>query len=115
MEEADPTPGATASLRGRLEEIPAYAVLQMLEMGAKSGLLTFEADSGPVRIWLVDGRPVHAETEKARGEEAAFAGLRLAHGNFRFEIGPTPPDTTLAATLTELLLEAARQGDEEGR
>ncbi|HVH04717.1 MAG TPA: DUF4388 domain-containing protein [Myxococcota bacterium] len=115
MGEPDPMPGATASLRGRIEEIPAYAVLQMLEMGAKSGLLTFEGDGGPVRIWLVDGRPVHAETEKSRGEEAAFAGLRLTHGSFRFEIGPAPPDKTLAATLTELLLEAARLGDEEGR
>lgn len=115
MEEPDSTPGASASLRGRIEEIPAYAVLQMLEMGAKSGLLTFEGNEGPVRIWLVDGRPVHAETEKSRGEEAAFAGLRLTHGTFRFEIGPQAPDQTLAATLTELLLEAARIGDEEGR
>ena len=116
MEEPDPTPLPSASLRGRIEEIPAYAVLQMLEMGAKSGLLTFEgADEGPVRIWLLDGRPVHAETEKSRGEEAAFAGLRLTHGTFRFEIGPRAPDRTLAATLTELLLEAARIGDEEGR
>jgi hypothetical protein len=105
----------SAALGGRLEEIPSYAVLQMLEMGGKSGLLTFEGDQGTVRIWLVDGRPVHAETEKTRGEEAAFAGLRLQHGSFRFEAGPSAPETTLAASLTELLLEAARQRDEEAR
>ena len=39
-------------------------------------------------IWLVGGRPVHAEAEKTCGEEAAFAGLRLQHGSFRFENGP---------------------------
>jgi hypothetical protein len=104
-----------AALRGRLEEIPAYAVLQMLEMGSKSGLLTFEGDAGPVRIWLERGRPVHAEGEKTRGEEAVFAGLRLEQGAFRFEAGPAAPETTLAGTLTALLLEAARMGDEEGR
>lgn len=115
MPEPDPEPAASsiASLRGRLEEIPAYAILQMLEMGGKSGLLTFEGGNGPVRLWLVDGRPVHAETQKSRGEEAAFAGLRLQHGSFCFEAGPAPPETTLAASLTELLLEAARLGDEE--
>ena len=106
-------PSPAAALRGRLEEIPAYAVLQMLEMGGKSGLLTFDGDEGPVRIWIVAGRPVHAETEKTCGEEAAFAGLRRQRGTFRFENGPPPAETTLAASLTELLLEAARLGDEE--
>jgi len=106
-------PSPAAALRGRLEEIPAYAVLQMLEMGGKSGLLTFDGDEGPVRIWVVAGRPVHAEAEKTCGEEAAFEGLRRQHGSFRFENGPPPAETTLAASLTELLLEAARLGDEE--
>lgn len=107
-----PAPAA-AALRGSLEEIPAYAVLQMLEMGGKSGVLTFDGDDGPVRIWLVAGRPVHAEAEKTCGEEAAFAGLRRQRGSFSFENGPPPAETTLAASLTELLLEAARLGDEE--
>ena len=109
-----PAPRATA-LGGRLEEIPTFAVLQMLEMGGKTGMLTFEGEGEKVRIWLLGGKPVHAEGEKTRGEEAAFAGLRLQHGSFRFDTGAQPPETTLAATLTELLLEAARLGDEEER
>jgi Domain of unknown function (DUF4388)/FHA domain len=109
------TSGPVTALHGRLEEIPAYAVLQMLEMGGKTGLLTLEGDDGPVRLWIVSGRPVHAEAEKTRGQEAAFAGLRLERGAFRFEAGTPPPETTLAASLTELLLEAARLGDEEKR
>ncbi len=107
--------GPVTALHGRLEEIPAYAVLQMLEMGTKTGLLTLEGSDGPVRLWIVNGRPVHAEAEKTRGQEAAFAGLRLERGAFHFEAGTPPPETTLAASLTELLLEAARLGDEESR
>jgi pSer/pThr/pTyr-binding forkhead associated (FHA) protein len=108
-------PPRTAALRGRLEEIPTFAVLQMLEMGRKSGVLTFEGAEGPVRLWLVAGRPVHAEAEKTCGAEAAFAGLCLEEGSFRFEPGPPPRETTLAASVTELLLEAARLRDEEER
>jgi hypothetical protein len=108
-------PAPTTALHGRLEEIPTYALLQMLEMGGKTGLLTLSSDDGPVRLWIANGRPVHAEAAKTRGEEAAFAGLRLARGAFRFEAGCAAPETTLAASLTELLLEAARLGDEDAR
>jgi pSer/pThr/pTyr-binding forkhead associated (FHA) protein len=113
--EPQPPPPPAAALGGRLEEIPTFAVLQMLEMGGKSGLLTFEGEDGPVRLWLVGGRPVHAEAEKTCGAEAALAALCLQHGSFRFEAGPLPPETTLAASVTELLLEAARLRDESER
>jgi hypothetical protein len=105
---------ATA-LHGRLEDIPPFAVLQMLEMGAKSGLLTIEGDGGPVRLWLESGRPVHAAAEKTCGAEAALDAMRRERGSFRFEAAGPPPDRTLAASLTELLLEAARQSDEGAR
>jgi pSer/pThr/pTyr-binding forkhead associated (FHA) protein len=111
----DAAPAPSTALHGRLEEIPTYAVLQMLEMGGKTGLLTLGGDDGPVRLWIAGGRPVHAEAAKTRGQEAAFAGLRLERGAFRFEAGSAPPETTLAASLTELLLEAARLGDEDAR
>jgi pSer/pThr/pTyr-binding forkhead associated (FHA) protein len=110
-----PAPAPATVLHGRLEEIPTYAVLQMLEMGGKTGRLTLEGDDGPVHLWIASGRPVHAEAQKTRGQEAAFAGLRLDRGAFRFEAGSAPPETTLAASLTELLLEAARLGDEDAR
>ena len=113
--EPPPPAAETAALGGRLEEIPTFAVLQMLEMGGKSGVLTFEGEDGPVRLWLVAGRPVHAEAEKTCGAEAAFAGLCLQRGSFRFEAGPPPRETTLAASVTELLLEAARLRDEQDR
>lgn len=106
---------APAALDGTLEEIPTFALLQMLEMGSKSGCLEIQADDGPVRIWLQNGRPVHAETGKQVGADAAIAIVQLERGRFRFEASPPPAETTIQAALTELLLEATRLADETDR
>ena len=101
--------------RGELAEIPIFVVLQMLEMGHKSGVLEVAADAGPARIWLADGQPVHAETEKARGMDAALAIVGATRGGFQFGAGGEPPARSLAGSMTELLLEASRQIDESQR
>jgi hypothetical protein len=98
--------------RGELSEIPIFVVLQMLEMGHKSGVLEVGSDAGPVRIWLGDGQPLHAETEKARGMEAALAAVGTTRGSFRFEAGVDAKERTLLMSMTEFLLEASRQIDE---
>jgi len=98
--------------RGELSEIPIFVVLQMLELGHKSGVLDITSDPGPVRIWLGDGQPLHAETEKARGMEAAVVAIGATRGSFRFEAGGDPRERTLLMSMTELLLEGSRQLDE---
>lgn len=98
--------------RGELAEIPIFVVLQMLEMGHKSGVLEVTTDAGPVRMWLGDGQPLHAESEKARGMEAVLGIVGATRGAFRFEAGADPRERTLLMSMTELLLEASRQLDE---
>jgi len=100
---------------GELAEMPIFVVLQMLEMGHKSGLLEVETDQGPARIWLGDGQPLHAETEKADGMEAAVVLVGATRGRFRFDAGAKLPARKLDTSMTELLLEASRQIDEAGR
>jgi pSer/pThr/pTyr-binding forkhead associated (FHA) protein len=98
--------------RGELAEIPIFVVLQMLEMGHKSGVLEVDADAGTVRLWLGDGQPLHAEMDKARGMEAALVAIGAARGAFRFEARAEASERTLLMSMTELLLEASRQIDE---
>ncbi|HTO56086.1 MAG TPA: FHA domain-containing protein [Myxococcota bacterium] len=98
--------------RGELVEIPIFVVMQMLEMGHKSGLLLVETEAGPVKIWLGDGQPLHAETEKVRGLEAAMVAVAARRGAFRFEAAIDAPERTLLMSMTELLLEASRRIDE---
>jgi len=105
---------ALESFQGSLAEIPAFAVLQILEMGRKTGCLHTDTDAGPGRIWLHEGAPHHAETKQQRGFDAAVSVVHASGGRFRFEAGAPAPERTIEASVTELLLEASRILDESG-
>ena len=105
-------PPASQVFGGELAEIPAFAVLQILEMGGKSGLLQCESDDGVGRLWLSDGSPVHADTKSQIGFDAAISIVHAEAGRFTFQPHEAPPERTIEASLTELLLEAARSLDE---
>ena len=105
-------PALGECIQGDLAEIPPFAVLQILEMGRKSGVLQVETDSGTGSLWLVDGAPVHAETKSQRGFDAAIAIANAASGRFSFEPSRAAPEHTVQASVTELLLEASRYLDE---
>jgi hypothetical protein len=83
-------------------------------MSRKSGLLAVETEQGAVRLWLGDGQPLHAQSEKASGMDAVLALVGAVRGRFGFDASPPPAERTLHASMTELLLEASRQLDEGG-
>jgi len=100
------------SFQGDLAEIPPFAVLQMLELGRKSGLLEIDSDRGVGRLWFGDGAPVHAETKDQTGFDAALAIAQASAGRFRFDPDVDCDEPTIQASVTELLLEASRLLDE---
>ncbi len=113
---AERLPATSAeAFQGDLSEIPPDALLQLLEMGRKSGLLELRSRDGKGRIWMDAGYPVHAETEKALGFDAAVAIVSSVEGRFRFEPQVASDDRTITASVTELLLEASRLQDEAAR
>jgi hypothetical protein len=105
-------PALAECIQGDLAEIPPFAVLQILEMGRKTGVLQVDTDSGTGSLWLVDGAPVHAETKSQRGFDAAIVIVNAASGRFSFEPSRAAPEHTVQASVTELLLEASRYLDE---
>jgi len=105
----------TDALQGDLTQIPAFALLQMLEIGQKSGVLDVQASGGRFRIWLVAGRPVHAESGGKSGFDAAAEIARMASGRFHFDPGAAPVEQTVFASMPELLLESSRRLDESRR
>lgn len=109
------SPSASTRFSGALAEVPPSAVFQLLEMGSNSGLLEVASTEGRARVWFDMGRPIHAETEKHAGFDAAIEIVGLLEGQFRFGPCPTPPAPTINASVTEVLLEACRVQDEADR
>jgi pSer/pThr/pTyr-binding forkhead associated (FHA) protein len=99
--------------RGDLAEIPPFAVLQMLEMGHKTGAVQIEFEDGEGSLWLFEGRPIHAETKTQKGFDAAMSLVNATTGRFTFEPDAACPEATIEASVTELLLESARHLDEQ--
>ena len=109
------SPLGTDALQGDLRQIPVFALLQMLELGKKTGLLDIAAVPHRARLWLAQGRPVHAEFGEHVGFDAALRIARIEMGRFTFEPGGTTPNTSITTTVAELLLEASRRLDEAAR
>lgn len=106
-------PSASTGLLGSFEQVPAFAVLQMLELGGQSGRFVVEGGPCPGSLWLERGSPVHAEAAGTTGFDAAIALTRTDAGSFRFEPGTQAPERTIDGTMTHVLLEASRISDEE--
>jgi pSer/pThr/pTyr-binding forkhead associated (FHA) protein len=104
--------GAKEGLRGNFEQIPSFAVLQILEMGSQTGLLYVETSEGNSWMWMENGRVVHCETEKSQGFEAAVEIVQSPSGRFVFEPGGQALQRSIDASVTELILEASRLADE---
>jgi pSer/pThr/pTyr-binding forkhead associated (FHA) protein len=103
---------AREAFHGSLAEIPPFALLQVLEMGANTGLLEIRGFASEGSIWFVAGQPVDARTEKLIGFDAAVAVVTTVKGEFRFDPRPHEGETTIRANVTDLLLEASRRLDE---
>ncbi len=108
-------PLAAEALQGDLTQIPTFALLQMLELGKKTGVLDIGAARQRARLWLGEGRPVHAEVGEMTGLDAALHIARLEAGRFTFEPGGTSPQTSITHSVAELLLESSRRHDEATR
>ncbi|MDH3211275.1 MAG: FHA domain-containing protein [Myxococcales bacterium] len=107
-----PVPSEGEAFHGALAEIPPYAVLQILEMGRKTGVLEIDAEVASGRLWLRDGAPIHAEAKDQLGFDAALALVGATSGRFAFTPQLESPDPTIDASVTQLLLESARLLDE---
>lgn len=110
-----PTPSIVVALRGELAEIPPAVVLQILEVGRKTGRLEFHGDDCVGNLWLSEGVPVHAQTPGCAGLEAALAIVSMTRGWFLFGAGDSAPAESLSVSTTELLLEASLRTDCRGR
>lgn len=89
---------------GVLRDISLANLLQVLSADRKSCLVAVEAALDRGKIWLLRGRPSHAEAGQLRGREAFFHLLSFDSPLLRVR-PDSPPAHSLDDTLPALLLE----------
>lgn len=114
------TSASSSSLGGTLQQVGLSALLTLLEMEAKTGVLTLhDDDSNAVgQIHLHKGRPIRARIEgqaSPANAECVYTMLTWSNGRFEFEPAQIDTDDEIGQTTTHLLLEGARRMDDERR
>jgi hypothetical protein len=88
------------------------AVLQLLEIGQKSGCLLVRRESPVGVIYFEAGNPVYARTSAQLGEKAVYELLDLKSGGFRFMTDQKASERNCSITTMGVLMEWARLKDE---
>jgi CheY-like chemotaxis protein len=108
-------PQAPTELKGDLEQVALFDLLQVFSANNRTGKLHVEAPSGAGDVWVQGGRIVDAAVGPATGSKALYRILALREGRFHFLPDVAAPQAGIDAPTDHLLMEAVRQTDEIGR
>jgi response regulator RpfG family c-di-GMP phosphodiesterase len=97
---------------GALREMPLPDVIQVLARTRKSGLLKVSTGGYTGEIQIGNGAIYNAAFMNLHGEEALFALLGLADGEFALDPSFTPSARAIHGSTEQLLLEGMRRIDE---
>jgi CheY-like chemotaxis protein len=98
--------------QGMLRRVGLQDVIQMECLGRNSSLLEIKDRTVSGRIYIEDGRIIHAVVGDKTGEAAFQKLLLLAAGAFQLQPFEPPPQRTIEGQWEFLLMEAARVRDE---
>jgi CheY-like chemotaxis protein len=104
-------------LRGSLSQMNVIDLVQSLEMGRKSCLLTMTNGNNNEKceIYFVQGQAKHAVYGPITGDEAVFKVLRWTVGNFQIDFKGKSTQETIRLNTQGLLMEGLRLLDEAQR
>ena len=99
---------------GSLEQLTVPDLLQIAEVGQRTGKIHFRSDRGESVILLDHGCVISAEIEGgSRDEEAVYEIATWSTGTFTAEFGEVDAEERFRTPPSTLLLEAMRRLDEE--
>jgi CheY-like chemotaxis protein len=102
-------------LRGNLSQMNVIDLVQSLEMGRKSCLLTMTKGDEKCEIYFNQGQAKHAAYGSITGDEAVFKVLRWTDGNFQVNFNGKSSLETTTLNTQGLLMEGLRLLDEAQR
>ena len=74
-------------IQGSMREAPLPDIIQLVSQGGKSGCFHVEQDASKVRIYLKEGRIIHAVTPAGEGLDGLMGVAFWTEGTYRFEEG----------------------------
>ena len=104
------TPGE--GFQGVLRRVGLQDVIQMECLGRNSSILEIHNQQLRGRVYIEDGRIIHAQTGNTVGESALYNLLAIPSGEFQLQPFEPPPKRTIEGQWESLLMEAARVRDE---
>ena len=107
--------GAARGVSGSLLEMSLPDMVQVLWHGRKGGSLKIRSGMTSGEIHFVNGSIYNALWANLRGEEAFYAMLKLADGEFSLDPNFAAPQQLIMDSPEALLLEGMRRMDEGGR
>jgi DNA-binding response OmpR family regulator len=105
-------PRREPELRGDLEQVALFDLLQVFSVNRRTGTLRVETLGASGEIAVREGRIVDCVYRGARGEKALYRLLASRRGQFVFIPGLLSGQVSIEASTDMLMMEAVRQADE---
>lgn len=99
-------------IQGSMREAPLPDIIQLVSQGGKSGCFHVQQDAAKARIFLREGRIIHAITNNGEGFDALMEVALWLEGSYRFEEGPQEVPATITKPNASILMELGRRMDE---
>lgn len=97
---------------GNLEIFPFLSVVQSIQAGTMTGLLTITRSRGRAVFGFDKGRLRHGQVGSTTGEDALLEIFRWTNGIFRFQDEPMQLEPNIHGETMPVLLDALRRFDE---
>lgn len=98
--------------QGVLRRVGLQDVIQMECLGRNSSILEIHNLQLRGKVYIEDGRIIHAQAGNTEGEAAFYKLLALPSGEFQLQPFESPPKRTIEGQWEFLLMESARVRDE---
>jgi hypothetical protein len=95
-----------------MREAPLPDIIQLVSQGGKTGCFHVTDDLRKARIYLKDGRIVHAVTNDAEGLDAIYEVALWLDGHYHFEENDPGEEATITKPNPSILMEMHRRMDE---
>src|SRR5947208_11216032 len=102
-------------VRGNLSQMNVIDLVQSLEMGRKSCLLTLNNKNDKCEMYFTEGQVQHSAYGPLTGDQAVFKVLRWDGGNFQINFEGKTKQQSTSLNTQGLLMEGLRLLDESRR